>query len=255
MFGTEIERKYLLKKLPDFLKDTPYTLIKDYYYNKYTRVREQIIDDNKYTYKVNDDKQMTRFTVDIKGEGTLCRSETSIPTSMTFNFKHTLNKRRYKVQDAEAQLVWEINEFIDLDLITAEVELKDVNQEFDLPEFLKDTEEITYAERYYGYNLFKEATRKAITEDFKKTLAKDFIIKGKVTDLEDDKEYSLDVFPMMDVFPDSQSGQQVEAFGKVFDPKTHKIMYATAKCNGKVFSLSDCMQLKDYYLQPFNDKE
>jgi CYTH domain-containing protein len=48
-----------------------------------------------------------------------------------------LHKRRYSIRESD-DLVWEVDEFLDRELVLAEIELPTVNTSFELPPWLQD---------------------------------------------------------------------------------------------------------------------
>ena len=48
-----------------------------------------------------------------------------------------LRKRRYSIRESD-DLVWEVDEFLDRNLVLAEIELPSVDTSFELPEWMRD---------------------------------------------------------------------------------------------------------------------
>jgi CYTH domain-containing protein len=65
-----------------------------------------------------------------------------------------VHKRRHTVRGSD-DLVWEIDEFLDRDLVLAEVELPSAETEFELPSWLSEAlnREVTDDEKYSNLSL------------------------------------------------------------------------------------------------------
>ena len=139
--GKEIERKWLVNSLEGIELQNPQN-IKDYYFNKYTRLRQ--IDNE--------------VLITIKSDGTIERDEFEFTISKAkekYDLKPVLCKKRYKYPYKGN--TFEINVF-DIykgsnKLVIAEIELQDKEQVIEIPEFFG--QEITEDVSFYGYNLFQ----------------------------------------------------------------------------------------------------
>lgn len=136
----EIERKYLLTALPERAREAPSVTIAQGWLPG-DRLRERI-------RRTEDADGGTRYARTIKlGEG-LTRTELEEPTTReVFDALWPLTegcrveKRRYLVPadgDGDGALVFEVDEFLDRDLVLAEVELPSEDAEVTLPEWLLD---------------------------------------------------------------------------------------------------------------------
>ena len=151
--GLEIERKYLIKNLPDNLSDFEYHTLIQGYLNTSPVVRVRKEDDSYYlTYK---------------GSGLLAREEYNLPLD-EHSFLHligkadgnVISKQRYKIP----YLVSEKMFTIELDvfdapfapLVIAEVEFTDENEAnaFIAPDWFD--KEVTYDPEYHNSNLSKK---------------------------------------------------------------------------------------------------
>ena len=151
--GLEIERKYLIKKLPDNLSDFEcHTLIQGYL-NTSPVVRVRKEDDSYYlTYK---------------GSGLLAREEYNLPLD-EHSFLHligkadgnVISKQRYKIPYAVSEKMFTIElDVFDAPfapLVIAEVEFTDENEAnaFIAPDWFD--KEVTYDPEYHNSNLSKK---------------------------------------------------------------------------------------------------
>lgn len=134
--GKEIERKYLLRELPTLPDDATVVEI-DQGYLPGTQVRERL---RRVRAPGGDTLRHVR-TMKI-GEG-LVRSEFEEEISAELFARmwpltegRRLRKRRYVARGERHS--WEIDEFLDRDLVLAEVELRSVDEEVALPEWLTE---------------------------------------------------------------------------------------------------------------------
>ncbi len=151
--GLEIERKYLIKNLPDNLSDYEcHTLIQGYL-NTSPVVRVRKEDDSYYlTYK---------------GSGLLAREEYNLPLD-EHSFLHligkadgnVISKQRYKIPYAVSEKMFTIElDVFDAPfapLVIAEVEFTDENEAnaFTAPDWFD--KEVTYDPEYHNSNLSKK---------------------------------------------------------------------------------------------------
>lgn len=155
----EIERKFLLKRVPKFLaKDIKKYLIHQVY--------------------VDIDGQVTRFrmTENLRSPDneTTCVKCVKKPISIgvfeeievdvsqnTFD-KMTKKPHRFIIKErlvySEGGLKWEIDKYDDISLVTLEVELDDINQEIEIPEKIKKEIicEVTGQKSFSNYSLSEE---------------------------------------------------------------------------------------------------
>ena len=130
----EIERKYLLTRLPDMPNDAAAVEIEQGYIPG-KRVEERL----RRVRLVGDEKRYLRTFK--SGQG-LARTEIEEPIPKTlFNRMWPLtrgrrvHKRRYTVADGGHH--WEVDEFLDRDLVLAEVELESTDEEVVMPAWLE----------------------------------------------------------------------------------------------------------------------
>ena len=131
----EIERKYLLKKMPppDAMAESSFVTIEQGYLPG-ERLVERL-------RAVDADRQRTYFRTVKVGAG-LVRTELEEETSAEM-FKsmwpltkgRRLTKRRHRVPDGE--LTWEIDEFTDRELVLAEIELPSAETAVEIPKWLE----------------------------------------------------------------------------------------------------------------------
>jgi CHAD domain-containing protein/CYTH domain-containing protein len=129
----EIERKYLLKGMPDSMGDSDFVTIEQGYLpgeRLVERLRAIVVG-----------RQRTYFRTVKVGAG-LVRTELEEETSAEM-FKsmwsltkgRRLTKRRHRV--TEGELTWEIDEFTDRDLVLAEIELPSAETAVEIPKWLE----------------------------------------------------------------------------------------------------------------------
>ena len=152
--GVEIERKYLLRGLPD-LDDAAHVVEIHQGWLPGERLRERI-------RRVRSDDATTYYRTIKLGHG-VERVEIEEPTSeevfdrlwpLTKDCR--IRKRRYRVP--EGDLVWEIDEFLDRDLHLAEVELESASQNPKPPRWLAPhvVREVTDDPRYTNLALAEQ---------------------------------------------------------------------------------------------------
>ena len=130
--GVEIERKYLLRKLPPEAKTAPVANIEQGYLPG-TRLIERV--------RRVKSAEGVRYVRTIKTGSGLVRTELEEECDYPV-FKvlwpltkgRRIRKRRYRLADAGH--VWEIDEFLDRRLVLAEIELMSANDEVTIPEWL-----------------------------------------------------------------------------------------------------------------------
>jgi CYTH domain-containing protein len=131
--GVEVERKYLLRRLPDAVHGaTPLEIRQGYLPGKrlVERLREVKSNGSASWYRT------------VKSGAGLWRLELEEETTREVFTRiwpltagHRLQKRRYPVRENDA--TWEIDEFIDRDLVLAEIELPSPATKVTLPAWLE----------------------------------------------------------------------------------------------------------------------
>lgn len=129
----EIERKYLLKQLPEEMPEATAVQIEQGYLPG-ERLVERL-------RAVENGKQRSYFRTVKVGAG-LVRTELEEQTTTEifkamwpFTKGKRLTKRRHRVRQGE--VAWEIDEFTDRDLVLAEIELPSADTEVEIPEWLR----------------------------------------------------------------------------------------------------------------------
>ena len=125
----EIERKYLLRALPYGVAAHPGVEI-DQGYIPGIKVRERVRRISagalvRYVRTIKVGTGMNRFEFEEDS------SEEFFATVWPLTQGHRLRKRRYRVPGASG--VWEVDEFLDRELVLAEIELTDEDQVVELP--------------------------------------------------------------------------------------------------------------------------
>lgn len=151
----EIERKFLLKNLPilpDNRWDRILNIEQSYFTDsdgKTSRVRTQA-----------DEKELKFFLTqkELISHGVFEEKESEITQKEYFEylpkFERTLRKIRY-VKKFGAHLKWEIDVYLTVKLITAEIELLKIDQEFEFPDYIKENVimELTGMREFSNYSL------------------------------------------------------------------------------------------------------
>ncbi|MCO5297353.1 MAG: CHAD domain-containing protein [Fimbriimonadaceae bacterium] len=151
----EIERKFLLRAVPERAQSAPCVEIEQGYFQ--AREGERL-------RRTCQDGRVSWVRTWKRGEG-LVREELEEPLDereferlwpLTEGWR--LKKRRYFVQEGE--LKWEIDEFEGLDLVLAEVELPSVDTEAAIPQWLADAlvREVTGDPRYANSSLARSSS-------------------------------------------------------------------------------------------------
>jgi len=134
----EIERRWLLKKMPDLMHGTRNTTILQYYVEEDGKVMRY-----RSTIEWGDPNADTKYfkTSKVKlGDGEWDETEGEI-TEQEFNKIAPLDvpkilKSRFYIEDKG--LTWELDNFLDMDVVILEVELDDINQPIEIPEMFKE---------------------------------------------------------------------------------------------------------------------
>jgi CHAD domain-containing protein/CYTH domain-containing protein len=131
--GREVERKYLLKGLPPAAADHPSVEIEQGYLPG-ERLVERL-----RRIRANGRVELVRTVKEGSGLVRLEVEETVTPEVFEALWPLTagrrLRKRRYRVPDGD--LTWEIDRFLDRDLVLAEVELPSATADVSIPEWLR----------------------------------------------------------------------------------------------------------------------
>jgi CHAD domain-containing protein/CYTH domain-containing protein len=131
--GREVERKYLLTGLPPAAAGRPSAVIEQGYLPG-ERLVERL-----RRIRTNGGVRLVRTVKEGSGLVRLEIEETVTPEVFQALWPLTagrrLRKRRYRVPDGD--LTWEIDEFLDRDLVLAEVELPSVKADLSVPEWLR----------------------------------------------------------------------------------------------------------------------
>lgn len=149
----EIERRFLLKQLPKGLGD--YKEISQKYFNNngvYERIRRIHFPNIKYNHFNYEHIIKTNISPGINNE------EHRVIDSNLFheiNKRCTkeINKRRYLYRIGN--LTWEVDHFFTMNLVIAEVELEDLNQELMIPKIIQNEiiMEVTEFPQFSNFNL------------------------------------------------------------------------------------------------------
>jgi CYTH domain-containing protein len=151
--GVEVERKYLLRALPELPEGAREIEIEQGWLPG-TTLRERL--------RRSVERDCRRYLRTVKFGKGLQRTEVEEETTPeVFEALWALTegcrvkKRRYAVPDGD--VVWEVDEFLDRDLVLAEVELRDPAEQVVLPSWLADhvVREVTGDGDYVNLNLAK----------------------------------------------------------------------------------------------------
>ncbi len=151
--NVEIERKYLLKRLPNAVqKASVKTIVQGWIPGNRLRERLRRIETpkgTKYVRTVKTGEGIERFEIEEETSAEVFDALWPLTEGCR------VEKRRYDVSDGD--LTWEIDEFTDRDLFLAEVELATPDAQPPLPDWLAETvvEEVTGDPEYVNLNLAK----------------------------------------------------------------------------------------------------
>jgi CHAD domain-containing protein/CYTH domain-containing protein len=151
--GVEIERKYLLRKLPREVKGAPVAEIDQGYLPGTAlveRIRRSATKDGvRYLRTVKSGQGIARIEIEEACDETIFNALWPLTEG------RRVRKRRYRVADAGR--VWEIDAFTDRRLVLAEVELSSTRDEVTLPDWLQvcTIREVTEEAEYVNLNLAK----------------------------------------------------------------------------------------------------
>jgi len=149
----EIEHKYLLKRLPLAAVDAPSVEIEQGYLpgeKLVERLRRIRFADGaeKWFRTVKAGKGLERVELEEEADADVSRAMWQLTEG------RRVHKRRYSIRESEV-LVWEVDEFLDRDLVLAEIELPTSETVFELPPWLKDVldREVTEEPEYSNARL------------------------------------------------------------------------------------------------------
>jgi CHAD domain-containing protein/CYTH domain-containing protein len=134
--GREIERKYLLSRLPDLPAGASSVEIEQGYLpgeHLCERVRHIRTDDGEERWfrTVKLGNGVSRLEVEDEGHAELCKA------MWPFTKGQRLRKRRHSASEG-GEHVWEIDEFLDRELVLAEVELTSEHEDVEAPQWLRE---------------------------------------------------------------------------------------------------------------------
>jgi len=134
--GTEIEHKYLLKRLPAAATDAPSVEIEQGYLpgkRVFERIRRVELPDGgeRWFRTVKSGDGVERIELEEETDPDLARA------MWVLTHGRRLRKRRYSIRESD-DLVWEIDQFLDRNLVLAEIELPRADTNFELPEWMAD---------------------------------------------------------------------------------------------------------------------
>ncbi len=134
--GAEIEHKYLLKSLPAAAADAPSVEIEQGYLpgkKVLERIRRVQLPDGgrKWFRTVKLGNGVERIELEEEADPELSRVMWDLTRG------RRLRKRRYSIRESDG-VVWEVDEFLDRNLVLAEIELPSVDTNFELPEWMRD---------------------------------------------------------------------------------------------------------------------
>lgn len=134
----EIERRWLLKDIPKLGHDTTHDSIAQYYVEengKKVRYRHVI----RWSPKEEEGEKFFKTTKKKLGHGEWEEDEVELTMeefkSSVTNGAPKVVKSRYYLE--HSGLVWELDYFLNMNLMIVEVELDDINQDIEIPEVFK----------------------------------------------------------------------------------------------------------------------
>jgi CHAD domain-containing protein/CYTH domain-containing protein len=161
----EIERKFLLKRLPMAAADAPSVEIEQGYLpgeKLVERLRRIRFADGaeKWFRTVKAGNGLERIELEEEADTDLSRAMWQLTQG------RRLHKRRYSIRQSD-DLVWEIDEFLDRELVLAEIELPTAGAVFELPPWLQDVldREVTDEPDYSNARLARSPREAATTKE------------------------------------------------------------------------------------------
>lgn len=136
MRGREIERKFLLSRLPDLPVGASSVEIEQGYLpgdHLLERLRRTRTDDGdeRWFRTVKMGNGLSRVEIEDEGHPALCKA------MWPFTKGQRLRKRRHSVSE-DGERVWEIDDFLDRELVLAEVELSSEHEDVEPPEWIRE---------------------------------------------------------------------------------------------------------------------
>ena len=155
--GREIEHKYLLKGLPAATAEAPSVEIEQGYLpgkKVMERIRRVHFPDGgrKWYRAVKSGNGLERVELEEESDPELSRAMWALTQG------RRLRKRRYSIHESD-DLIWEVDEFLDRDLVLAEVEVPTTDTSFELPDWMRDLvdREVTDEPEYTNARLAESA--------------------------------------------------------------------------------------------------
>ena len=152
----EIERKFLLRQLPAIATEAPSVEIEQGYLpgdKIVERIRRMRFADTgeKWLRTVKSGNAVKRVELEEEVDATLARALWRLATDR-------LRKRRYSIREAD-EFTWEIDEFLDRNLVLAEIELPRADTNFEIPAWLVEVldREVTDDPEYSNERLARSA--------------------------------------------------------------------------------------------------
>jgi len=161
----EIEHKYLLKRLPLAMVDAPSVEIEQGYLpgkKLVERLRRIRFADGaeKWFRTVKAGKGLERVELEEEADADLSRAMWQLTQG------RRVHKRRYSIRESD-DLVWEVDEFLDRDLVLAEIELATPDTVIELPPWLQDVldREVTDEPEYSNARLARSPVEAPTTKE------------------------------------------------------------------------------------------
>lgn len=161
----EIEHKFLLKRLPLAAVDAPSVEIEQGYLpgeKLVERLRRIRFADGaeKWYRTVKAGKGVERIELEEEADADLSRAMWQLTQG------RRVHKRRYSIRESD-DLVWEIDEFLDRDLVLAEVELLTSETKFEVPSWLQEVldREVTDEPEYSNARLAQSPVEPRASKD------------------------------------------------------------------------------------------
>jgi CYTH domain-containing protein len=153
----EIEHKFLLKRLPLATVDAPSIEIEQGYLpgeKLVERLRRIRFADGaeKWLRTVKAGKGLERMELEEEADADVSRAMWQLTQG------RRVHKRRYSIRESE-DLVWEVDEFLDRELVLAEIELPTSEAKVELPPWLRDVldREVTDEPEYSNARLARSS--------------------------------------------------------------------------------------------------